>query len=166
MKVSLIVAADENNVIGVQNKLPWHLPEDLQHFRKVTADHPIIMGRKTYESIGRPLPGRRNIVITRQKNFKRKGIEIVPTLDKALKAASLGEGDEAFVIGGGEIFRLAMPIAQRIYFTRIHGAFEGDITFPAIEEKEWRELSREKHEADEKNPHTFTFLLYERKQRP
>jgi len=162
VKISLVVAADENNVIGNANKLPWHLPKDLKHFREVTTNHPIIMGRKTNEAIGRALPDRRNIVITRQKEYKMEGVEVVPSLDKALKEAAMGEGDEAFVIGGGEIFRLTMPIAQKIYFTRIHDTFDGAVTFPKLETNEWKEVSSQRYEADEKNPHAYTFLVYER----
>ena len=157
--ISLIVAADEHNVIGGGNKLLWKLPADLKHFRELTTGHAIIMGRKTYASIGRPLPDRQNIVVTRHSQ-EISGCDVVGSIDEALELAK--DAREIFVIGGGEIYRQALPLVQRIYLTRVHGTFEGDVTFPELNMTEWKEMSREQHPADEKNPHAYTFLVYER----
>lgn len=160
MKISLIAAASENNVIGKNGKLAWCLPADLKHFRELTKGHPVIMGRKTYESIGRPLPGRMNIVVTRRDNVKIEGCTVVRSLNEALQAS---ETSEAFVIGGGEIYKQSLPLASRIYLTRVHAMVEGDVIFPEIDSREWSEISHERHEADAENPHPYTFLVYERR---
>ena len=158
--ISLIVAVAENGVIGSKNGLPWHLPADLKKFRQLTTGHAIIMGRKTWESIGRPLPERRMIVVTRDPaKLAGAPVEAFASLEAALAAA--GEG-EVFVIGGGEVFREALPRAGRVYLTRVHAEIPGDVTFPDLAESEWREVSREDHGADEKNPYSYTFLVYER----
>lgn len=158
--ISLVVAAARNNVIGKGNALPWSLPNDLKHFREVTAGRTVIMGRKTFESIGRPLPKRRNIIITRQEDYKPEGVEVVGSLDAAI--ASMPEGEEAFVIGGGEIFRQALPIADRIYLTRVEADVEGDAFFPPLEADKWRETSRVDGIVDEKNTLPHTFLIFDR----
>lgn len=158
--ISLIAAAARNNVIGKGNALPWDLPNDLQHFREVTAGHTIIMGRKTFESIGRPLPKRRNIIITRQDDYKPEGVEVVSSTEAAL--ATMSEDEEAFVIGGGEIFKQALPIADRIYLTRVEADVEGDAFFPELDMSEWREVSRKEGVVDEKNALPHTFLVYDR----
>ena len=158
--ISLVAAASENNVIGSKGKIPWHLPADLQYFRKLTEGHTVIMGRKTYESIGHPLKNRRNIVITRQKDFQAEGCEVVASLEDALKLSQSEE--EVFVIGGGEIFKQVFPLANRIYLTRVHAHVEGQALFLEISE-DWVEVSREPHEADAENPHAYTFLVYERR---
>ncbi|OGJ60384.1 dihydrofolate reductase [Candidatus Peribacteria bacterium RIFCSPLOWO2_01_FULL_51_18] len=162
MVISLIVAADENNVIGGGNKLLWYLPEDMKHFRKLTLGHTMIMGRKTFESIGHPLPGRRNIVVSR-KAQSIPGAETVGSLDEAFKKAEADKSAEVFVIGGGQIYSQALSEAERIYITRVHSEFAGDIFFPGISEKEWIEISREEHGMDEKNKFGFTFLIYEKR---
>jgi dihydrofolate reductase len=156
--ISLVVAAARNNAIGKGNALPWSLPNDLKHFKDVTSGHAVVMGRKTFESIGRPLPNRRNIVITRQEDYKPEGVEVVGSLDAAIAAVPAGE--EAFVIGGGEIFKQALPIADRVYLTRVEADVEGDAFFPALEAGEWREVSRIDGVVDEKNalPHVFLTL--------
>jgi dihydrofolate reductase len=156
--VSLIVAASRNGVIGNKGRLPWHLPADLQRFKRITMGHPILMGRKTFESIGKPLPGRTNIVITRQKGFQFRGTTVVHSLEEALLMCE--KEKEAFVIGGAEIFRQALPFADRIYLMRIEKDFEGDTTLFEIDPKLWKETSREDFPAD---PLPHTFLTYERK---
>jgi len=163
MIISLIVAASENNVIGRDGGIPWHLPDDFKFFREKTEGHPIIMGRKNYESIGRVLPDRHNIIISRQMDFQAEGCEIVSSLDEAINLASKDEKEEIFVIGGGQIYEMAMALADRIYLTRVHTELEGDVFFPEIPEDEWKEVSREDHPADEKHNHSFTIYVYERR---
>lgn len=158
--ISLVVAVAENGVIGSKNGLPWHLPADLKKFKQLTTGHTIVMGRKTWESIGRPLPERRMLVVTRDpEKLAGAPVEAFASLGAALAAA--GE-DEVFVIGGGEIFREALPKAGRVYLTRVHAEIPGDVTFPTLLESEWREVSREDHDADEKNLHAYSFLSFER----
>lgn len=158
--LSLIAAAARNNVIGKGNALPWSLPDDLKHFREVTAGHTVIMGRKTFESIGQPLPKRRNIVITRQEDYRPEGVEVFASLDAAIAALPVGE--EFFVIGGGEMFRQALPIADRVYLTRVDTDVEGDAFFPPLESDKWREVSRRDGVVDEKNALPHTFLIFDR----
>lgn len=161
MLISLIVAADEKNCIGGQNKLLWSLPDDLKRFRSLTEKHAIVMGRKTYESIGRPLPKRRNIVITRSDDWSAERVEVVHSLDEALE---LCEGEkEVFLIGGGEIYSQAIGKADRIYLTRVHGTFEGDVFFPTIDLNQWKEVRKEAHGKDERHEYAFTFIDYERR---
>ena len=158
--VSLIAAMSDNRVIGDRGKLPWRLPADLKYFKQTTRDHTIIMGRKTWESIGcKPLPHRRNIVVTRRGDYTVTGGERAASVDEAL-AMSAGDG-EVFVVGGGEIYRLALPRAQRIYMTQVHSVFEGDATFPIFDEKNWSVISRTDHPADGTNPYPFSFVIYE-----
>jgi len=143
--ISLVVAMSENRVIGIENRLPWNIPEDLKRFKKITSGHPSIMGRKTFESIGRPLPNRTNIVITRQKDYRVEGVVTVFSLDEALDWAGRSPGsDEIFVIGGGEIFRQILPRAKRIYLTEVEWPFEGDTFFPDFDEGNYKETLREK----------------------
>ncbi|MDD5055911.1 MAG: dihydrofolate reductase [Candidatus Peribacteraceae bacterium] len=162
MIISMIVAADENNCIGAGNKLLWSLPDDMKHFRELTKGHPVIMGRKTHESIGKVLPGRRNIVISHRKDLKIDGCDIVDSLDRAIELVKDDPSGEAFIIGGGEIYRQAMERADRIYLTRVDGEFTGDTFFPEIDEERWREVSREEHPADERHQYSFSFILYTR----
>jgi dihydrofolate reductase len=163
MKVSLIVAAAANNVIGCDNKLPWHLPQDLKYFKSRTLGKPIIMGRKTYESIGRPLPGRPNIVVTRNRSWVAPGISAVTSLEEALTlAAHLVKGldiQEVMIIGGAEIYRAALPLADRVYLTRIDIPFEGDAWFPELDPADWRLADSQEGEGGA-IPHRF--LVYER----
>lgn len=161
MLISLVAAAGNNNVIGGNNKLLWKMPADMKFFMNLTIGHPVIMGRKTYESFGRPLRDRRNIVITRDKNLTLNGCEVVHSLDEAIKL--IKEDTEVFIIGGAEIYRQSMAIANKIYLTRIYGDFEGDSYFPAIDDKEWKETSHLEQKADEKNPYPFAFLEYLKK---
>lgn len=143
-RISLIVAMSENRVIGVENRLPWNIPEDLKRFKKITRGHPIVMGRKTFESIGRVLPERTNIVITRDRAYRVEGAAVCHSLDEALDWARRSPGaDEIFVIGGSEIFRLALPLASRLYLTEVRWPFEGDAFFPSFDEEEYRETLRE-----------------------
>jgi dihydrofolate reductase len=162
MKVSLIVAAAENGVIGRQNDLPWRLSADLRRFKELTMGHAVIMGRKTYESIGRPLPGRRMIVISRQPGYSAPGIETATGFEKALAIAKAHNEGEVFVIGGAAIFELAAPLAERLYLTRVHANVPGDVFFPPVDPAAWRLLESQPHPADEKNEFPFTFQRYER----
>ena len=157
--ISIIVAIASNNTIGSANSMPWHLPEDFRHFKQVTMGKAVIMGRKTYESIGRPLPGRRNIVITRNTTLRIEGCEMASSLDEAI--ALCNPAEENFIIGGGEIYRQAMPLADKLYITHIAAEFEGDTRFPTIG-PEWKEIAREEFPCGEKFPHPFAFVDYER----
>ncbi len=148
MEVVLVVAAAENGVIGHDGRLPWHLPDDLKRFKRLTVGKPVVMGRKTFDSIGRPLPGRHNIVLTRQQEWTAQGVTVVPNLAEAVAAAGLDpriRPDALMVIGGGEIYALAMPVATRIELTRVHDRPEGDAWFPGPDLDAWREVSREEH---------------------
>jgi dihydrofolate reductase len=158
--VSLVAAMSENRVIGLHGGLPWHLPRDLQHFKRVTIDHTVIMGRKTFEEVKRPRANRRNVVVTRNPEFRPHGVTVVPSLDEALALGATE--DEVFVIGGGEIYRLAMPRADRIYLTLVHATVEGDTFFPEFDHGAWVVISEEHHPADQKNQHAMTFRTYSR----
>jgi dihydrofolate reductase len=160
--LSLIVAVSENNVIGKDDALPWSLPDDLKYFRQKTEGKPVIMGRKCYESIGRPLPNRRNIVVSRKEDLKIEGCEVVGSLEEAVEIAK-GDAEEIFVIGGAQIYELALPLAGRLYLTRVHAEIDGDVFFPEVDENEWKEVSREEHDADQEHQDAFTFLVYERR---
>ena len=154
---ALVVAVADNGVIGGENRLLWHLPLDLKHFKQLTQGHPIIMGRKTYESIGRALPNRRNIVVTRQADWQAEGCETAASVPQALELA-LTTDEDIFVIGGGEIYQQALAAAEVVYLTEVHYAFEGDVTFPDLHPGEWREEARERHEPDEKHAYAFSFV--------
>lgn len=158
--VSLIAAMAENRVIGRGGELPWRLPDDLRHFKQLTVDHTVIMGRKTFDEIKRPLDNRRNVVITRNKEFRPHGVTVVPSLKEALALGATE--DEVFVIGGGEIFKTALPLASRIYLTVVHAKVEGDTYFPPFEEDAWVLSSEELHPADERHEYAFTFRRYDR----
>lgn len=160
MKISIIVAMASNGVIGRDNELPWHLPADLQHFKRTTMGKPILMGRKTWESIGRPLPGRTNIVITRDAAYRAEGCVVVNSIDAALEA--VGEQDEVMVIGGAEFYRQVLPRTETIYLTRVHATISGDTRFPELSTDEWHEVERSDHAADNKNPHDYSFIRLER----
>jgi dihydrofolate reductase len=168
IQLAVIVAAAENGVIGNNNALPWHLPEDLQYFKCTTMGKPIVMGRKTYESIGRPLPGRTNIVITRNPAFRAEGVRVVSSLDQALRLAediALIDGvGELVVIGGAEIYRTAIPRADVLYLTEIHASVEGDALLPDIDWSVWREVSRERHTSTAADSHNYSFVVYHRLQ--
>lgn len=161
-RLSAIVAMGENRVIGKNNQLPWHLPADLKHFKQLTTGHPILMGRKTHESIGKPLPNRLNIILTRDRAYQSAGCEIVYAIGQALQLAATNANDELFIIGGADIYRQAMPWVQRIYLTIVHHTFDGDAYFPELAANEWRETSRERFEADEVNPFAYSFVTLDR----
>ncbi len=163
MIISLIAALSNDGVIGNRGKIPWHLPADLKHFKEITLGHPVIMGRKTYESIGKPLPGRTNIIVTRHKEYAAPECVVASTLEEAFDAARVSGAGEAFVIGGAEIYKEAMPRAEKLYLTNVEGDFEGDAFFPEVSSLEWKEISREKGVVDEKNGYPHTFLVFERK---
>ena len=162
MIVSLVAAMAENRVIGRNGKLPWHLPEDLKFFKRLTVDHTVIMGRKTFDEIKRPLDNRRNVVITRNHAFQPHGVTVVPSLDEALALAATEA--EVFVVGGGDIFRLALPRADRLYLTVIHAQVDGDTWFPEFDQAAWALESEERHEADAKHPYAFSIRTYRRVQ--
>lgn len=156
--ISLVVAESENHVIGKDNQLIWHLPNDLRHFKEKTLGKPVIMGRKTFESIGRPLPERQNIVISRDVYFSHPGILRVGSLAEAIQQA--GQVSEIMIIGGGSIYEQALPIADKIYLTRVLHTFEGDVFFPAIDLNVWQLISEEKHDKDEKHAYNYVFFEY------
>jgi dihydrofolate reductase len=160
MKLSIVVAMCRNRVIGRDNAMPWHLPADLGHFKKITMGKPIVMGRKTFESIGRPLPGRHNIVITRDAAYAVEGCTVVNSVDAALEAA--GDAGEVMVVGGANLYEQLLPRVDTIHLTEIHAEPEGDTFFPEINDSEWREVEREDFSADDKNPHDYSFVKLER----
>jgi dihydrofolate reductase len=157
--ISLVVAVAENNVIGHAGRLPWHLPQDLQRFKQITLGHPILMGRLTYESIGRPLPGRRNLVMSHDRQLQISGCTVVSDLDAAIAAAA---ATELQVIGGAKVYEQALPRAERIYLTRVHANVTGDTYFPALDPGEWIEVSREPRPADERHAYAYSFIVLER----
>ena len=159
--ITLIVAVADSGVIGRDNTLPWHLPEDLKRFKRLTMGKPIVMGRKTFESIGKPLPGRQNIVVTRDTNYRREGVTVVHEADAALRAA--GQVAEIMVIGGAELFRALLPRAGRIHLTRVHGNIPGDVMWPALDEREWSVVERESHSADDRHAWPMTFEVWEKR---
>jgi dihydrofolate reductase len=158
--ISIIVAASANNVIGAQGDLPWRLSDDLKRFKAVTMGKPIVMGRKTWESIGRALPGRQNIVITRRQKFVADGCDVVHSVDEAMSAA--GNVGEIMVIGGSQVYELFLPAAQRLYLTRVHADVDGDAFFPAVDEDEWQLVSEEMYATDERNEFDCSFRDSER----
>lgn len=159
--ISIIVAVAQNGVIGDKNSLLWHISEDLKHFKAHTSGHPVIMGRKTYESLGRPLPNRQNVVITRQHGLEIAGCTVVHSLDEALALFSADE--EVFVIGGAQIYAQALPLANRFLLTRVEHPYEGDTRFPDWDASQWELISSSRHEHGEKYPHPFIFEEYRRK---
>jgi dihydrofolate reductase len=156
--ISFVVAMDQNRAIGKDNDLPWYLPNDLKHFKKTTMGKPIVMGRKTYESIGKPLPGRENIVVTRDESYKAEGTTIVHSVDEVLQL----NAEEICVIGGSEIFKQFLPVADRLYITEIHHTFDADTYFPELSADEWKEVSRTEGIVDEKNKYPHEFIVYEK----
>ena len=164
--LSMIVATADNNIIGKDNTMPWHLPADLAYFKKVTLGKPIIMGRKTYESIGRPLPGRRNIVISRDASYTAEGIDTVTSVEQALALVDGTNGDaavdEIMVIGGGAIYKHCLPKADRLYITHIKAAIDGDTQFPHYDDGSWQKVSSEQRLSGEKNAYDLNFCVYQR----
>lgn len=163
MHLSIIVAIGEGNVIGSKNGLPWYLPADLKHFKQLTTGHVIIMGRKTFESIGKPLPNRTNIVLARETDYHPEGCIIAHSLDEVFALSAVKNDSESFIIGGGEIFRQTIDKAHTLYVTEIHYRFEGDIYFPVIDATMWTEVAHERGIQDEKNLYEYYFVIYERR---
>lgn len=163
LHISLLVAASENNVIGKNNQLPWHLPNDLKYFKNLTWGMPIVMGRKTFDSIGKPLPGRKSIVITRNKDWKFGGVAVVHSIQDAIDQSERFGVKEIFVIGGAHVFEAAFPLATRLYLTRIRHHFDGDVFLPPIDERKWKLVNSHDHAADEKNKYPHTYEVWERK---
>ena len=161
MTISLVVAAANNDVIGSDGDLPWHLPDDLRNFKRITMGKPIVMGRKTHESIGRPIPGRRNIILTRDASYEADGCDVAHSAAQALELA--GGAEEIMVIGGGEIYRLFLPVADRIYLTRVDADSDGDTIFPAPDAAEWELVSSDAHAADDRHAYAFEVMRYDRK---
>jgi len=163
MRVSLIVAVSSNGVIGLDGGLPWHLPADLKHFKRTTMGHHLIIGRRTWEEVGEPLPGRRMVVVTRSRRFAPEGAQVVRSVEQALELAA--EDEEPFIGGGSQIYRIALArdLVDRIYLTRIHAEVEGDTLFPDFDLEEWKLVSEEHHEADDRNEFDYSFLVYDRK---
>lgn len=160
MIVSAVVAIAENRAIGKDNELLWHLPKDLKHFKEITKGHTIIMGRKTFDSIRKPLPHRRNIVVTRQKDLEIEGAEVVGSVDEAL--ALCADEKEVFIVGGAEIYNLAMPRTDRIYLTTVHETYQADAFFPELNKSLWKETESQYHEPDDRHSAGFTFTTLER----
>lgn len=160
MRLSIIAAMSANRVIGSNNDLPWRLPADWKRFKSLTMGHHLIMGRKTFESIGQPLPGRTTVVITRQTGYAPEGVLVAHSVEQALQ--TVGGDDEVFIAGGAQIYQQMLPRADRMYLTSIDEQFEGDTDFPEFEESDWELISEEGHAPDEKNPYPYTFLIYER----
>ena len=163
MTKSFVVAASENNVIGKNNQLPWNLPNDLKFFKNTTWAMPVIMGRKTFESTGKPLPGRTNIVITRRKDWKADGVIAVNNMEEALKAAADTDAKEAFIIGGGEIFKDNITTVDKIYITRVHAFIEGDAYFPEIDPTQWKLVSNLDFSTDDRHKYAYSFQLWQRR---
>jgi len=161
MSLSIVVAMDENHLIGKDNKLPWHLPADLAYFKKITTGKSIVMGRKTYESIGRPLPNRRNIVISRNSKTLITGCEVLSSIDEMLSTTK--DEDEVMIIGGASLCEQLLPKVSRLYITKIEGKFDGDVYFPKYDESEWCQVSYESHNPDDSNHHAYQFIVLERK---
>ncbi|ERJ60970.1 dihydrofolate reductase [Sphingobacterium paucimobilis] len=160
-KITLIVAAAENNAIGKNNQMPWHLPNDFKYFKKTTLGHSVIMGRKTFESIGKPLPERRNIVLTRDQQYNNPEIDVANSLQDVLTYCR--DEREIFIIGGANIYQQVLPLAQRVLLTRVHATIDGDAFFPELPSTEWELISQEKHNKDEKHVYDYTFEVWQRK---
>jgi dihydrofolate reductase len=160
MIISIIVAMDKNNVIGRDNDIPWRLSADLKHFKAVTMGKPIVMGRKTHDSIGRPLPGRKNIVMTRSSEYVAEGCTVVNSLDEAIHEA--GDVDEIMIMGGAGLYEQMLTHANKIYLTEVHAVVEGDVYFPKFDKTKWTEVERENHSADENNDFDYSFVVQEK----
>jgi dihydrofolate reductase len=162
MTISLVVAAATNNAIGKEGQMPWHLPNDMKHFKNVTWGMPVVMGRKTFESLGKVLPGRKNIVISRQPGWNAEGTVVVQKIEDALFVAKNTDAKEVMIIGGGEIYKALFDKASRIYLTRVEADPEADTFFPSLHPKEWYLVSQQIHEADAKNAYNYSFQIWER----
>lgn len=162
--ISFIVAVDENNLIGKDNQLPWHLPSDMKYFKNQTWGMTVIMGRKSLESLGKPLQGRQNIVVTRNKDWKPEGAQVAHSIEEAIELAKKTGVKEIFILGGAQVFKESLPLADRIYLTRIHHKFEGDAYFPEFSTDDWKLVKSNFRNADEKNLYSHTFEVWERKE--
>lgn len=164
MRVSLIAAMAAGRVIGKDNRLPWRLPEDLRRFKELTLGHPLVMGRKTFESIGRPLPGRTTVVVTRRQDYAPEAVRVAHSIDEALElAAGLPGADEVFIAGGAELYRETLPRADRLYLTRLEAEFPGDVRFPDFDESQWRLVAEERREPTHEVPYAYAFQTYDRR---
>ena len=163
MFISFVVAAAKNNVIGKDNQLVWNLPNDMKFFKNVTWGMPVVMGRKSFESLGKALPGRKNIVLTRQEGWNARDVIVVKSMEEAKAVVKEMDVKEMMVIGGGEIFKMVMPEAKRIYLTRVDAEPEGDAFFPKVDPAEWELVSKKDHEADAKHAYNYSFQIWERK---
>jgi len=159
-KITLIVAAAENNAIGKNNQMPWHLPNDFKYFKKNTLEHSVVMGRKTFESIGKPLPERRNIVLTRDLKYANQEVDVANSIQEVITYCR--DEREIFIIGGAEVYKQALPLANKILLTRVHTTIDGDAYFPELLDHQWKLISAEKHQKDEKHAFDYTFEVYER----
>ncbi len=159
--ITIIAAAGENNALGKDNDLVWHLPDDFSRFKKLTSGHHIIMGRKTFESFPQPLPDRTHVVVTRKENYKKGGVVVVHSLERAIELTK--DDPQPFIIGGGEIYKSGIVLADKIELTRVHGTFDADTFFPEIDEDQWKLVGEEYHPKDEKHNYAFTYLTYERR---
>lgn len=162
MIISHLVAASENNVIGKDNGIPWHLPNDFKYFKNLTWAMPIIMGRKTYESLGKPLAGRFNVVVTSQADWKQEGVITAKSIEEAIQKAKETDCKEAFIIGGGEVFKQSLNITDKIYLTRVHTVIEGDVVYPELNKSVWKMTSENAHPSDEKHKYAYTFQTWEK----
>lgn len=160
LKITLVAAAAENNAIGKDNKMLWHLPDDFKYFKKSTLNHSVVMGRKTYQSIGKPLPERRNIVLTRDLNWTAEDVDVANSLDEVFLYCR--DEREVFIIGGADIFKQALPLAQRILLTRVHATLDGDTYFPELAADEWKLVQQDHRKKDKRNAYDFTFEVWER----
>ena len=158
--LSLIAAISENGVIGRDNKLPWHMPADLAHFKRLTMGKPVLMGRRTWESLPGILPHRTHVIFTRDRDYVAEGGFVVHSIQQAIDFA--GDAEELMVVGGANLYAQTLPLASRMYLTIVHDHFDGDTAFPDYEKADWREVSREQHDSDERNPHAYSFLIFER----
>ena len=162
MKISIVVAMDENGLIGADGGMPWHLPHDLKHFKTTTMGKPVFMGRRTHESIGRALPGRENLVLSRDENYQAPGVIPVKSFEQASELMR-GAAQEIMVIGGAQVYGLALPLAHHLYLTRIHASFEGDTWFPEFDASDWQQISSQHYEADAKNAYAHSFIELQRR---
>ena len=166
MKLAMIAAVAENNAIGINNKMPWYLPGDLRYFKAITMGKPIIMGRKTFDSLRKPLPGRTNIVITRDKSWQQDGVKVVYSLDEAIELAEdialINGNDEIMVIGGEQIYRMALEKAERLYLTKVYQSFDGDAFFPELNDRQWQETSREDLQSEGEQALAYSYLILDR----
>ena len=164
MIVALVAARSENNVIGNGAEIPWHLPADLKFFKQLTTGHTIVMGRKTFDTLAKPLPNRRTIVLTRSRAYRQAGIDVAHSFETAFDLADPGDGEEVFIVGGEEIYRMALPYAQRMYLTRVHTIVPGDAFFPEFSDDEWELTENARHAADERHEFDYTFEVWEKRE--